>query len=174
MSLSKKLSFSAILSALAVIIMLLGSFIETVTLATAAVASVCVMIAVIELGKAYALLVYAVSSALAILLLPVKDPALFYALSFGFYPIIKLIIERISIKPVCYLLKGAVFSASFFILFFIAVKVLVPESDLMKYLVFIFPAALAVFFAFDFAFSRLIRSYAFNLRKRLRIDKLLK
>ena len=77
MSLSKKLSFSAILSALAVIIMLLGSFIETLTLATAAVASVCVMIAVIELGKAYALLVYAVSSALAILLLPVKDPALF-------------------------------------------------------------------------------------------------
>ena len=174
MRLSKKLSIAAILAALSVIIMLIGSLIETVTLATAAVASVGVIIAIIELGKSYGIMVYVATTALSLLLLPIKDPALFYALSFGYYPIIKLLIEKITYRPISYLLKGIVFTAAFSVLFYIAVKFLVPGTNLMKYLIFIYPAALVVFFVFDYALSKLIRSYVFNLRKRLGIDKLLK
>lgn len=174
MKLSKKISFSALIAAAAVIIMLLGSLIETVTLATAAVASVCVMIIAVELGYTYAISVYLVASVLSFLLLPVKDPAIFFTLSFGYYPIIKLLIEKLPSKPVAYVLKGLVFTAAFTVLFIIAVKILVPQVGLTKYLIFIYPCALAVFFVFDHAFSRLIFSYKGYLRKRLGIDKFLK
>lgn len=174
MKLSKKLSVSAILAALAVIILLIGSFVETVTLATAAIASVCVMVAVIELGASYSIMIYLVSSVLGIVLLPIKDPAIFYVLSFGYYPIVKYFVEKIRVKAIPYVIKGAVFTAAFSALFYIAVKFLVPEAGLTKYLIFIYPAALLVFFVFDYSFSRLSYSYVTKLRKRLGINKLLK
>ena len=171
---SKKVSFSAILAALAVIVMLIGSVVETVTLATAGIASLCIMIAVLELGKTYAFMIYAAASVLALLLLPVKDPAIFFALSFGYYPILKLLIEKIKNKIVAYALKGCVFTAAFSALFLIAIKFLVPNANLTKYAIVWYLFGLLIFFAFDYAFSKLIRSYFFSLRKRLGIDKLLK
>ena len=114
------------------------------------------------------------SSVLSLVLLPIKDPAIFYVLSFGYYPIIKFFIEKIRSKPIAYVIKGIVFTVAFSALFFIAVKFLAPESGLTKYLIFIYPIGLLVFFAFDYSFTKLSFSYVNNIRKRLGIDKLLK
>lgn len=173
MKLSKKMSLSAILVAISVVIMLLGSFLETVTLSSAAIASICVMVAVVELGYKYAAMVYVAASFLSFILLPVKDPAIFFAASFGFYPIVKALLEKIRSK-ISYLYKGLVFTAAFAFLYFVAIKFLAPQVDLMKYLFIIYPVALIVFFIFDYAFSKLTHSYCNYLRKRLGIDKLLK
>lgn len=171
--LTKKISFSAILIALAFLILLLGNVAETVTFSVAAIASLCVIMALSELGYKYAIMVYAATSIIAFLLLPVKDPLLYFAGFFGYYPIVKKLVERINSKIV-YVLKGAIFSCAYSIVAIIGIKVLIPEADVIKYVLIGFPILLIVFYVFDHALSKLIKYYENSLRKRIGIDKLLK
>ena len=102
MKTAKKISLAAILAALAFIILLIGCVLETVTFSVAAIASLTIIVAVAELGYTYAVLLYASVSVLAFLLLPVKDPLLYFAGFFGYYPILKSVIEKIKIKPLSF------------------------------------------------------------------------
>lgn len=169
---SKKISFAAILSTLSFIVMLIGCFAQTVTLSAAAVASLFVAIALKELGIKYSLTVYATSSALAFILLPSKEPLLYFLCFFGYYPVIKILVERF--KPVInYLLKWLSLTLSYALIALIFVKIIAPEAQLLKYVFILYPAVLAVFLLFDRALSKLIKYYAFTLRKKLKIDKYL-
>ena len=91
---TRDLAVCAMLSALGVVLLYLGSFVEIMDMAMAAIASFAVIITVIEYGKGAPWAVYGVTSILSLILLPQKTPAAFYALFFGFYPIIKEKIER--------------------------------------------------------------------------------
>ena len=93
-STTRDLAVCAMLSALGVVLLYLGSFVEIMDMAMAAIASFAVIITVIEYGKGAPWAVYGVTSILSLILLPQKTPAAFYALFFGFYPIIKEKIER--------------------------------------------------------------------------------
>ncbi len=174
MKISKKISLAAILSALSVVILLLGSVLETVTLSAAAIASLCIAVAVIELGKSYAFITYACTATLAFLLLPNKDPMLYFSCFFGYYPIIKKLTEYLN-KPLGYLLKGLTFTAAYAFVAFIGIKFIAPQAlELLKYIFIVYPVVLLVFYAFDYALTKLLRYYEINLRKRLGIDKFLK
>ncbi|MBQ3153894.1 MAG: hypothetical protein IJB88_01560, partial [Clostridia bacterium] len=59
---SKAVATSGVLAALAVVILLLGSLIELLDLSAAAMASLVIMVAVIDLGIGYAAGVYAVAA----------------------------------------------------------------------------------------------------------------
>ena len=85
----KRLTVCAMLSALGIILLGLGAVIEVLDITMAVFASCCVIIAIIEYGKGAPWMVYAAISTLSFLLLPSKLPALFFALFFGFYPILK-------------------------------------------------------------------------------------
>lgn len=172
MKASKKISFAAILSALSFIVMLIGCFAQTVTLSAAALASLFVAIALKELGVKYSLTVYATSSVLALILLPSKEPFLYFLCFFGYYPVIKDLTERF--KPItAYLLKLLSLTVSYALIIFIFVKIIAPKTQLLKYALILYPIVLAVFFLFDRAFSKLIKYYVFSLRKKLKIDKYL-
>ena len=82
------------LSALGVVLLYIGSLVEALDLSAAVLASLACIIAVIEYGKGAPWAVYGVTSVLSLILLPVKTPAAFYAIFFGFYPILKEKIER--------------------------------------------------------------------------------
>ena len=79
----------AMLSALGVVLLLIGSFVEVMDLSAAAIASLLCVFAVIEYGGASPWLIFAVTSVLSMVLLPTKTPALMYLAFFGYYPIIK-------------------------------------------------------------------------------------
>lgn len=172
MKISKKVSLAAMLSALSVIMLLMGSFLETVTLSVAAIAAVCVSVAVIELGYGYSFLVYAATALIALLPLPSKEPLLYFLCFFGYYPIIKSLIEKLK-TVFAYLLKGAALTAAYALTAFIGIKLFAPETDLIKYVFILFPIILAVFYAYDYALSKLMKYYVSSLRKRLGIDKFL-
>ena len=91
---TKYLTVSAMLAALGVILLGLGSLINTLDLTVAALASILCVWAVIEMGKTYAWMIWLVTSFLAILLLPQKTPGCFY-LFIGLYPILKERLERL-------------------------------------------------------------------------------
>ena len=95
---TKYLTVSAMLCALSVIILSLGSLIEVLDITTAVLASLLCIYAVIEMGGAYPWLIWPVTSILALLLLPQKTPALFYALFAGFYPILKEKLEKLKVN----------------------------------------------------------------------------
>ena len=64
------------------------------TIAAPAVASVVMLLAVLELGKGWAFGVYAAASILALLIIPSKEAAVLYAVFFGYYPILKAVLEK--------------------------------------------------------------------------------
>ena len=90
----KYLTVSAMLCALGIVILGLGAVIEVLDITVAVIASLLTVYAVIEIGGAYPWLIWIVTSTIALLLLPLKTPVLFYALLTGYYPIIKQKIER--------------------------------------------------------------------------------
>ncbi len=173
MKLSKKIAFSSILTAISVILMLIGSFFGSLDLTTAALASFCVILAVIEMGPKSAILIYVVSSVLAIFILPLKTPALYFLIFLGYYPVLKYFAEKLS-KIISYVIKFISYSVSFAVLAVITLIFLVPEANVPAYLIpAIYVGGGLVFFIYDLALSRVIGMYYIKLRKRLGLNKFL-
>lgn len=166
---TRALALCSVFSALGVIILYMGALVEVLDLSMAVVASLLVIIAVIELGGMYPWLIYAVTSALSLLLLPNKFAAIVYFAFAGFYPILKEKIERIK-GLVCLALKLGVFNLCLLAMFGVAKALTLPL--VFEFSVWIIVISLNLVFVFyDFALTRLITAYIYVWRKKLKIDK---
>ena len=166
---TRRLALCSLFSALGVIILYMGSLIEVLDLSMAVVASLLVIVAVIELGGLYPWLIYAVTSLLAFLLLPNKFIVLVYAAFAGFYPILKSKFERIK-GLVCALLKRGVFNLCLLAMLGVARLFVIPFET--KYGLIITAVILNLLFVlYDYALTRLITAYLLKWRKMLKIDK---
>ena len=163
-----------VLSALSVLILYLGALIEVLDLSVSAIASLVIVLIVIEMGHSYAWLTYLAVSILSIILLPQKLAAIFFAAFMGFYPMVKSYIEKIRSVVVCWVLKLCVANVALFGAYLI-IKCFVPEemdTELMMWT--LYALAIVAFVVYDIAISRLISAYFYKLRDRLKIYKLLK
>ncbi len=167
----KYLTLSAMLAALGVVILALGSFIEVIDLTVAVLASFLCIWAVIEMGGIYPWMIWIVTSVVAFLLLPLKTPALFYAIAFGFYPIVKEKAEKKS-TVLSWVIKIITFHISM-ALMLLGLWLLTPalfEGGLQALLLIgFYVACLAVFIVYDVALTRVITFYFVRLRHRFRI-----
>jgi hypothetical protein len=158
---TRKMAQTALLTALSVGILALGSVIPTATLGIAALAGLCTGVCVLLSGKRQAALLWLAASILALLLLPDKTLALVFALFFGPYPLIKALAERQkpvwewAIKIILFL---AAFGACVWILarFFTLPKLPISYPTLAV-------LGVAVFILYDFGLSKLF----FYLERRL-------
>jgi hypothetical protein len=156
------------LVALGVIFLGIGALIEVLDISMAVIASICVIIPMIEYGKGTPWMVYAAISVLSLLLLPNKFPAALFALFAGFYPILKEKLERKN-TVIRWILKELIFNISlaiivllYFFLFFkgtIQVPWMIAVAIILAELVFIL---------YDKAISKLIRIYVMEFRHRLK------
>lgn len=169
---TRRLAVSAVLAALGVVLLLLGSFVQVLDLSMAAIASLLAVFAVIEIGGKYPMLIYAVTSVLSLLLLPVKTAALIYFVFAGYYPILKAVLEGRLPKPAAWLLKIVIFCVA------VAVGLLAAEKLFLMDLSWIFAnwwfliCLLPVFVLYDIALTRLISAYLGKWRARLRVPDL--
>lgn len=164
----KRLTFCAMLVALGVIFLGIGALIEVLDISMAVIASICVIIPMIEYGKGTPWMVYAAISVLSLLLLPNKFPVALFALFAGFYPILKEKLERKN-TVIRWILKELIFNISlaiivllYFFLFFkgtIQVPWMIAVAIILAELVFIL---------YDKAISKLIRIYVMEFRHRLK------
>lgn len=165
---TRKLVVSAMLCALGVIILMLGSLIEVLDLSVSVIASLLCIWAVIEIGGMYPWMIWIVTSVLAILLLPQKTPALFYALFAGFYPMVKEKLEKRFRPAIAFPIKLGVFHISLLLMYGVF-KLFIPaalEGLVMGwFLLALYVGAVAVFIIYDYALTRLISGYLFRLRK---------
>lgn len=169
---TKYLTVSAILTALGVVLLALGSLLEVLDLSSAVLASVLCVYAVIELRGPYPWMIFAATALLALLLLPQKTPAIFYALFAGFYPILKEKLEKLPTLP-SMLLKVLTFHISLGLIvlfFYLFLPAQLEETLALKWmLVATYALALGTFFVYDYAMSKLITLYLTRLRGRFRI-----
>ena len=166
---TKLLTISAMLSALGVVVLAIGSIFQTLDLTTAALAAFFCIYAVIEIGGAYPWMVWGVTSFLGLLLLPQKSPAVFF-LFIGCYPIFKKKLERLS-KALCLALKLVIFHAMAG-LFLLTMRIFFPEELLLSVswmLIGSYVLAVVTFVVYDYALSKVITLYLVRLRDQFRL-----
>ena len=168
----KYLTVSAMLCALGVVILGLGAVIEVLDITVAAIASLLTIYAVIEIGGAYPWLIWIVTSIIALLLLPLKTPVLFYAFLTGYYPILKQKIERHMARLPAWILKIAVLAISvgviWVVMWLFAPALLETTGGWVMIAVTLFLGVFA-FVLYDFCLTRLITLYFVKLQKRFKI-----
>lgn len=172
---TKKITLCAIMSALAAVIMLVAYF-PYFTYAVPAFAGLCVMVIVIEIGCKWAFLTY-LSSAFLAFLFAETESKLIYICFFGFYPILKCIIEKLGKPIIEWVLKLLVFNICVVSLYYIFAEVLMLSfEDMGRFAeygaVILLILGNTVFIVYDFAVSRLSFTYYDKLHSK--IEKLLK
>ncbi len=163
---TKKITFSAIISALAVAIMYIGALIEVLDLSTAALASICVTLVLTEIGTKYAFLSYACIGVLSFLLLPTKYAAIMFVGFLGYYPMAKAFFERKFQGILCLVLKFVLLNVSIAVML-LAVRYVMTEALWFEIMVLVL--ANIVFVVYDVALTRLLRAYILVWRKKLKI-----
>ena len=166
---TKKISICAVLSALGVVILYLGSFIEVLDMSVACIASLIIMFCVAELGYAAALSVYAVISIISFLILPSKWVAVFFVFFFGLMPITKSLYEKTG-AVLSWILKIATFNATLFGFYFVSSALGFFENNEITLILFavVFIAANFVFVLTDILYGRLYTIYELKYRSRIR------
>ncbi len=166
-SAASKVAYPAILSALALILVYLGSVAPSGNWGIVAAAGLLPAAAVISVGLKAGFLCWAATAILAFLLVPDKFCVLLFGALFGLYPMVKSLIEQLRKKPLEYALKLVFFNAAFTVIYLVmssAVAASLPEvlgsSVWMLYL-----AANVVFLMYDYGFSKLIALYIARVQR---------
>ncbi|MGN1418108.1 MAG: hypothetical protein ACI4W6_02135 [Acutalibacteraceae bacterium] len=170
MSNASKTAIGAMAIALSVII-LMPTAIEIFVYALPAFAGLITAFCVIELNKKWALGVYAATSIIGLLVITNKEAIMMYVAFFGYYAIVKSILESKLPKVAEYICKFLIFNVSVVAATFILIKVFaIPfdeimgiESDSVFWRKFAVPIMLllgnVVFILFDFLLTRVITLY---------------
>ena len=174
MSRTKRITLSAIFTAVGVVILYLGCFFQTIDLSVCAIASLVIVMATIELGMKTAFAIYVATSALSLMLLPAKYIAAMYAVFVGCYPLLKNLFERLP-KIVSWILKIAVTNLALGMLFLLSAYVF-KLGDKVTVTIVVLTVALAnaAIVLFDILLDRLIILYHIKFRKMLGIAKIMR
>ena len=153
----------AILTAMGVILMLLGNVIPAGRIALVALASLPVCVALMMYGIGWALGVFAVTAALCALLWP-GGSAIMYAAFFGYYPVEKSLFERIHNKYVCWACKFALYTAVFALYWMLALALFSFTGRELPWYI-LYPLGAVVFWLYDQAYATLIRFYLVKIAR---------
>ncbi len=146
----------------------MGSVFQSLDLSSAAIGSIIMLIAYMELGGKWAWSMYFAISLLSLLLLPNKAPSFLFMIFAGYYPILKVYLNRIKPIWLSYLSRLAIFNLCLFILYFLANKIgigieLFAEALLIATVIL----ANITFVVYDFALERISVTYATNIRPKI-------
>ena len=161
-----KITLCAMMAGLSVVFMLF-SYLPSVTYAVPAVTGLLIMVPVIEINKKWALGAYITASVL-IFLTGETESKLLYICFFGFYPIVKCLIESFKKPLIEWILKLLIFNASMLLLYGLFSTLFGISTEdfgaLGKYGAFLFLAiGNVVFILYDIAVSRMAAFY-FRIR----------
>ena len=162
---SLRLAFCSMTAALGTAIMFLTGFVPIGTYVLPAFAGILSIFVVAEARTKWALSVYAVQSVLSVVLAVDKEAVLCFILFFGYYPILKAVLEgHLHLRWIRAAAKLAVFNAAVVFGFWFSVKFLGVPMD--SFLIFgshvLWLSLLAgnfVFLVYDYAISLLVIEY---------------
>ena len=163
---TRYITFCAVMSALSVVLLLLGNLLSIFDITAVILTSLVILIAREELGYK-SLAIYAVTALICILTMTVS-PVTYEYLIISAYPVFKPLIDKqpSSVKwmvKVVYILFSA-------LCLLLIVKILTPDSPVGWDIVLGVGFAL-IFFLYDVLLYKFMMYYRFKLRHQLRIDK---
>ena len=170
---TSKTALGGIVSALSIVLMLMTAVIPFMSYALPLVAGALLILMVIEVSKSWAFIVYASVSLLAIFVVPDKEAATFYVAFFGYYPIIKSMLEKHLPTVAEWLVKLVIFNAATVAGYLFTVHVLgIPFDDMGEWgkygVIFLLALANVVFIMYDILLTKLITLYMIKFRKSFR------
>ena len=160
-------------ASLSLVLMISVAVVPFLTYALPAIAGAMMIFAVIEIDKKWAFGIYAAVAILGIFLVPDKEVAVMYLAFFGYYPILKSLIESKCSRVIEWVLKLASFLSTIVISYFLMIKfmgVTIDEFDTWgKWAI---PILLGMgtfaFVIYDMALTRLVLLYNLKWRKYFR------
>ncbi len=165
------------ITALSVVI-LIPSAMQVFVYTLPAMAGMLTMFAVIEIDKKWAIGSYVATSLIGLLFIANKEAVVYYVAFFGYYPVIKAVLESKLPRVAEYVLKFLIFNVSIILSGVVLVKVFgMPYNDLLgidgesafftKYALYIMLGlGNAVFLLYDVALTRLVTAYIYVWQKR--------
>ncbi len=105
----RDLAYCGVFAALTVTIMFLGGVFSLLSYSISGICGSFLVIVIIEMGKAKAFFIYIVSSVLSLMFVSEKSIVFSYIFLLGYYPILKVYIEKLSRNIYRYILKICVF-----------------------------------------------------------------
>ena len=163
---TKRLARLAILTAVGVVLLLLGSALPAGRLALIAVSSLPVCVTLMMYGVKWSLGVFVLTAALGALLFPGVG-VIMYAAFFGYYPIAKSLFERIHKIWLGWACKLALYSAAFAVYWLLAKALITFTGGELAWYV-LYPLGAAVFVLYDIAYTSLIRFYLVKIARYFR------
>ena len=179
MSVSAKTALGAMITALSVVI-LIPSAVQVFVYTLPAMAGMLTMLAVVEIDKKWAIGSYVAASLIGLLFVANKEAVVYYGAFFGYYPVVKALLESKMPRVAEYILKFLVFNVSIILSGVVLVKVFgMPYNDLLGidgesafFTKYALPIMLGmgnvVFILYDVALTRLLTAYVLVWQKRFR------
>ena len=112
---TKKVTLSAMMCALSVVILALGAVFEALDLTAAAIASICIAFIYIEVGAPYTFIAWLCTTLLSFLFFPQSLLWIEYFLLYGIYPILKGYIEKLP-RMLWWPIKLPIYNACLFLM----------------------------------------------------------
>ncbi len=167
---SSKCALGGIVAALSLVLMISVAVIPFLTYALPAAAGLLIVFIVMEIDKKWAFGVYCTVAILGILLVPDKEVAVMYLAFFGYYPILKAVIESKLPKAFGWALKILSFVATMLISYYLMIKfmgITVDEIDEMGIVAvpLLLGLGTAAFIIYDIALTKLVILYSMKWRK---------
>lgn len=166
-----KMTLSAILAAL-VSVFMITSFFPYLTYGIPALASLFIMVAVVEMGVKWGFAVYIVSALLVAILPGEPEAKLIYIALLGYYPALKAILENKLSRVLEYVIKFTVFNAMLLLTYGVIAGIAGIElgdmGEFGKYTaVILIAAANLVFIIYDIMITRVSVWYSFKIHKKI-------
>lgn len=170
---SSKCAIGGIVAALSLVLMISVAIVPFLTYALPAVAGVLIVFMVIETDKKWAFGVYATVAILAMLLVADKEVAVMYLAFFGYYPILKAVIESKLPVVLGWILKVASFIATMVAAYLLMINLMgVTIDEIEEFGMAAVPLLLGMgtvaFVMYDITLSKLIILYLNKFRKLFR------
>lgn len=167
---SSKCAIGGIVAAVSLVLMISVAIIPFLTYALPAVAGLFIVFVVIEIDKKWAFGVYCTVAILGMLLVPDKEVAVMYLAFFGYYPILKAVIESKLPTAIGWILKVLTFAATMAVSYYLMIKLMgvtideTEEFGMMAYPILLGMGTVA-FIMYDIALTGMLSVYLAKWQK---------
>ena len=167
---SSKCAIGGIVAALSLVLMISVAIVPFMTYALPAVAGALTIFMVIETDKKWAFGVYSAVAILAMLLVANKEVAVMYLAFFGYYPILKAVIEKKLPKVLDWAAKIFTFAGTMVAAYWLMMKFMgVTIDETEEWGVWAYPILLGMgtvtFVIYDIALTKMITLYIMKWQK---------
>ncbi len=162
-------AFCGIISAISIIFLFCTAFFPFAEYALPCLAGAVLMVLVVEVGYKYAFVAFFAVSLISFFIVPSREVSVLFFLFFGYYPIVKSLLEKLKLRFLEWALKLLIFNVAMVSAYFLLINLFGLKDLLNEFGAFKFgiPGMLflgnIVFIIYDIALTKAVSIYIYKL-----------